>query len=142
MNVEAVLSGKGRSVITIDEALTVQAAARVLDEHGIGAVVVVDTAERPVAILSERDIVRELALNGSAILNRPVSNIMTQAFITADLSDALDDLMVLMTDRRVRHLPVMNDGVLAGIVSIGDVVKAKISDVEAEADAIKGYILS
>lgn len=142
MNVEAVLSDKGRSVITIDEGATVREAAGVLDGHGIGAVIVTDASARPVAVVSERDIVRELALNGEAVLNRPVGHIMTQAFITADLSDTLDELMVLMTDRRVRHLPVLKDGTLIGIVSIGDLVKAKISDVEAESDAIKGYILS
>jgi CBS domain-containing protein len=142
MNVDMILSEKGGSVVTISESRTLEQAAGVLDKHGIGALVVIDSTDHPIAILSERDIVREVALNGSAALSRPVANVMTQAFATAERQDSMSTIMRRMTDRRVRHLPVMDGSELIGIISIGDVVKAKIADVEAEASAIREYISS
>ena len=142
MNVEAILDRKGRDIVTVHEMKTVEEAARLLDSHGIGAAVIVDDYGGPVAVLSERDITREIALNGSAALGRPVAHVMTPAFVTAAMEDSLADLMVRMTDRRVRHLPVVVSGRLAGIISIGDVVKAKIETVEAESAAMLDYILS
>ena len=142
MNVGNVLSEKGHAVISVEETVMLQQAAAVLDTHGIGAVVVVDHRGKAIAVLSERDIVREVALKGPAALPRPVSNMMTQAFVSAAPGDSLNELMFRMTDRRVRHLPVIDQDELIGIISIGDVVKAKIADAAAETDAIKGYILS
>ena len=142
MIVEAILRSKGDAVITLPETATLEEAARTLDAHGIGAVVVTDAAGREVAVLSERDIVRELALNGDAALARPVGQASTQAFVTAELDASVDELMVLMTERRVRHVPIMKQGRMAGLVSIGDVVKAKIADAEAEAAALQAYIRS
>lgn len=142
MIVEAILKTKGNNVVTIEETATLEKAAQTLDAHAIGALVVVDGKARPVAVLSERDLVREMALNGIGCLSRPVSQALTAAFVTADRGTSLRDLMVLMTDRRVRHVPIMDDGKMLGIVSIGDVVKAKIADMEAEAAALQAYIRS
>jgi CBS domain-containing protein len=141
MSVEAILRSKGRAVITIGETATLEAAARLLDEHGIGALLVTDENCRLIAVLSERDIVRELALNGAAGLHRPVARAMTQALVTARPEDRLNDLMVLMTERRVRHIPITDEqGGVAGIISIGDVVKVKIAEMEAETAALQAYI--
>lgn len=141
MSVEAILRSKGRAAITIGETATLEAAARLLDEHGIGALLVTDENGRLIAVLSERDIVRELALNGAAGLNRPVAQAMTQALVTARPEDRLNDLMVLMTERRVRHIPITDEqGGVAGIISIGDVVKVKIAEMEAETAALQAYI--
>tara|TARA_Y100000052_G_C2925675_1_gene71155 strand:- start:364 stop:792 length:429 start_codon:yes stop_codon:yes gene_type:complete len=142
MIVEAILRTKGSDVVTLRETANLGDAARTLDEHGIGAVVVVDRQARPVSVLSERDIVRETALHGAAALDRPVSEAMTSTFVTASLQTGLNELMVLMTDRRVRHVPIMEKSVMLGLVSIGDVVKAKIADMEAETAALQAYIRS
>lgn len=142
MIVEAILKTKGRDVVTITETATLDEAARSLDANGIGGLVVIDDAQRPVAVLSERDIVRELALHGIAALQRPVAQAMTPAFVTAGPDASLSELMVLMTDRRVRHVPIMDGDRMLGIVSIGDIVKAKIADMEAEAAALQAYIRS
>jgi CBS domain-containing protein len=142
MIVEAILKTKGRDVFTISENAKLDEAAHSLDANGIGALVVVDDAGRPVAVLSERDIVREMALHGVGGLTRPVSQAMTPAFVTAKRDATLSELMVLMTDRRVRHVPIMDGDTMLGIVSIGDVVKAKIADMEAETAALQAYIRS
>lgn len=142
MLVEAILKTKGRDVVTISEAARLDEAARALDANGIGALVVLDTRQQPVSVLSERDIVREMALHGVAALTRPVSQAMMPAFVTSRPDATLSELMVLMTDRRVRHVPVMDGDTMLGIVSIGDIVKAKIADMEAEAAALQAYILS
>lgn len=142
MNVAAILREKGSHVVTVRETLSVEEAAGVLDANGIGALVVTDMRGHPTAVLGERDIVREIALNGEAALTRPLANVQTQAFVTAGLDDKLSEVMIRMTDRRVRHLPVMEEERLVGIISIGDVVKAKIADIEAETAAIREYILS
>jgi CBS domain-containing protein len=142
MNVDMILSDKGSSVVTIGESQTLEEAARKLDKNGIGALVILDSTERPIAILSERDIVREVALNGNGALTRSVANVTTQAFATAERHESIPTIMRRMTDRRVRHLPVLEGADLIGIISIGDVVKAKIADVEAEASAIREYISS
>ncbi len=142
MTVDGILSVKGRDVVTVVETMTLEEAASVLDSHSIGALVVTETSGRPIAVLSERDIVREVALHGAAALGRPVAQAMTQAFVTAGIDDSVEDVMIRMTERRVRHVPIVLDGKLGGIISIGDVVKAKIADVEAETAAIREYILS
>ena len=142
MLVEMILKSKGREVVTIAEAADLSTAAQALDAHGVGALVVKDAQGRPVAVLSERDIVRELALHGSAALMRPVSQAMTSAFVTAAPDAELNDLMVLMTDRRIRHVPILDGDEMLGIVSIGDIVKSKIADMEAQTAALQAYIVS
>ena len=140
MNMEFILRGKGRDVITIDEALTLRDAANLMDSNGIGALLVRDSHDRPVGVLSERDIIREIALNGTAALTRPVAGAIVSAFLTVSREDLIDTVMVRMTDRRVRHLPVLDQGQVVGIVSIGDLVKSKIATVEAETEALRNYI--
>ena len=142
MRVEAILQQKGSAVVTIADTATLVEAAEALDSHNIGALVVIDAQARPVAIMTERDIVRELAVNGAASLQRSVANAMTPVFLTATRDETVESVMMRMTGRRVRHLPVLEDGKLAGIVSIGDVVKAKIADAEAQTAAMRDYILS
>lgn len=142
MSVEAILKSKGRDVITIREMATLEEASRLLDAHGIGALLVEDEQGRPIAMLSERDIVRELALNGAACLHRPVAHATTSAFITAGADAGVNELMVLMTERRVRHIPILEGNDLLGLISIGDLVKARISDMEAETAALQAYIRS
>jgi CBS domain-containing protein len=142
MNVAAILREKGSHVVTVRETLSLEEAAAVLDSNAIGALVVIDPHGRPTAVLGERDVVRELALNGAAALARPIAHTLTQAFVTASLEDTLAEVMVRMTERRARHLPVIDKGKLVGIVSIGDVVRFKIADIEAETAAIREYILS
>ena len=143
MRVEDILSVKGSSVVTIADGCPLVEAAQVLDSHAIGALVVVDNANRPVAVLTERDIVREIAVNGEASLNRSVANAATPSFVTAMPDESIESVMQRMTDRRVRHLPVLNpQGSLAGIISIGDVVKSKIADAEAQTAAMRQYIQS
>lgn len=140
MNMDFILRGKGRDVMTIDEAGTLQDAANLMDSHGIGALLVRDSHDRPVGVLSERDIIREIALNGAVALTRPVASAIVAAFLTASPDDLIDTVMMRMTDRRVRHLPVLDHGKVVGIVSIGDLVKSKIATVEAETEALRDYI--
>jgi len=142
MRVKDILSVKGSSVVTIEDTSTLVEAAQTLDTHAIGALVVIDAMKRPVAVITERDIVRELAVNGQACLNRTVANAMTPAFVTATPDESVEIVMRRMTDRRVRHLPVIDENRLTGIVSIGDVVKSKIADAEAQTAAMREYILS
>ncbi|MEE2567087.1 CBS domain-containing protein [Hyphobacterium marinum] len=140
MKVSDILTDKGREVLTIDAGATLIEAAQSLDTNRIGALVVLDADGSLAGVISERDIVRIAARNGSAALTSPVSVAMTRDVHTASPGDSLDDLMIEMTDRRIRHLPVIDGGQLAGMVSIGDVVKRKIESAEAEADAMKRYI--
>ena len=139
MLVRAILQQKGEEVITVDEETTVGEAARKLAKHQIGALVVVEGGEVR-GILSERDIVRGLAGRGAAILDAPVAGLMTTDVTTCRLDDSVDDLMATMTDRRVRHLPVLERGELAGIVSIGDVVKRRVQELQVEAQTLHDYI--
>ncbi|WP_417483588.1 CBS domain-containing protein [Maricaulis sp.] len=140
MNMDSILRAKGREVVSINEALSLKDAAKLMDSHGIGALLVCDSHDRPTGVLSERDIIRELAINGAAGLGRPISGAITPAFLTAAPEDLTDTVMVRMTERRVRHLPVLDQGQVVGIVSIGDLVKAKIATVEAETADLRNYI--
>lgn len=139
MLVSQILRTKGDSVFTIKPTDTVGAVAELLHSRGVGALVVLD-AERVAGIVSERDIVRALSSHGAAALTRPVSDFMTVNVLFADPGETVDALLSKMTDRRIRHLPVCKAERLVGIVSIGDLVKWKISEVEAEADGLKAYI--
>tara|TARA_B100000949_G_scaffold76518_1_gene68156 strand:- start:391 stop:819 length:429 start_codon:yes stop_codon:yes gene_type:complete len=139
MLIEQILKTKGGNVLTIEASQTLAEAARFLDEERIGAVVAM-SGEGLAGVLSERDILRQLARHGAAALQMSVEESMTRGVITANPTESLDQCLGRMTDRRVRHLPVMRDGKLAGIVSIGDLVKWKIEETRAEADAMADYI--
>jgi len=140
MLVTEVLMRKGSSVVTIAPDRSVREVLGLLAEHRIGALVVSDDGVRVDGIVSERDVVRRLHADGDRILDGAVSAIMTVEVHTCGPQDELDELMALMTERRIRHLPVLVDGRLAGIVSIGDVVKHRIAEVEDERDQLTTYI--
>lgn len=139
MLVSQILKNKGDRVLTAQAEESVADAARRLDAERVGALLVMD-GDRVAGIISERDIVRELARTGSQVLERPVRECMTTDVISAAPTETVDALLGRMTNRRVRHLPVLNDGRVCGMVSIGDLVKFKISEVEAEAEELKAYI--
>lgn len=142
MKVERILQTKGSEVIAVRDASTVGEAVSLLSEKNIGAVVVKNDKGAVVGILSERDIVRRLKTEGVAALKAKVSACMSTNPVTCSPDDSLDDLMAIMTRRRVRHIPVMRNGDMVGLVSIGDVVKRKIEETEQEAAALKEYIAS
>ena len=139
MLVSQILRSKGDTVFTVGPNDTAQAVADLLNTRRVGALVVLD-AERVVGIVSERDIVRLVAEGGAEALGKPVSTCMTKDVLYAEPGETVDSLLTRMTDRRIRHLPVCKSERLVGIVSIGDLVKSKISEVEAEADGLKAYI--
>jgi len=128
------------AVVTVSPDSTVRELLDTLAEHRIGAVVV-ESDLGLVGIVSERDVVRHLRASGATILDRPVSRIMTADVVTTRPHAAVEEVMATMTDRRIRHLPVLDDaGALVGIVSIGDIVKSRISELESERDDLVGYI--
>jgi CBS domain-containing protein len=143
--IEHILYGKGHEVATIGPDASVAEAVALLREHNVGALVVVDAESRIAGILSERDIVRALAeetIDQTAILERQVSDLMTSEVATCGSRSSVNDLMRIMTDRRIRHVPVVDDGDLNGIVSIGDVVKSRIGELETEAGTLHDYLSS
>jgi CBS domain-containing protein len=140
MRVKDVLRRKGDLVVTIPPEDMVSALLDALAEHKVGALVVVTTDGAVEGIVSERDVVRHLQARGAGILDDPVSAIMTSPVHTAELDTTLDELMVLMTEQRIRHVPVVVDGKLSGIVSIGDVVKHRIDELQTERDQLTAYI--
>ena len=141
MLVAQMIKDKGDQVFTCGPTDQLAEAARALHERRVGAMVVCD-ADKVVGILSERDIVAAVAKDGQSCLNKPVSAYMTRDVQFARPAEAIDSLMERMTERRIRHLPVLNDERLAGIVSIGDVVKVKITETTIEAESLKAYIVS
>ncbi|MBX9457127.1 MAG: CBS domain-containing protein [Rhizobium sp.] len=140
MHVRAILEEKGRNVLTIKPDATLQDAARVLQENRIGALVVVGLNEQIKGILSERDIVSAVARHGAGALATTVSSAMTANVHRCTEDMTVDGVMSLMSEKRCRHLPVETNGRLAGMVSIGDVVKSRIREIEFEAREIKAYI--
>lgn len=140
MTVKAILDAKGRDVVTVEPEMTLADAARLLSEKRIGAVVVTHAGSRIAGILSERDIVRQIGLRGAGALDEAISSAMTAKVKTCQEGHTVNQVMEIMTRGRFRHLPVEREGMLAGIVSIGDVVKQRIEDVEREADEIRQYI--
>jgi CBS domain-containing protein len=140
MNVAAILKQKGRAVTTAQPTVTLLEVANKLAAKRIGAIVVVGARGEVAGIISERDIIRALAEAGPECLTRPVKETMTRQVVTCQETDTLEELMAMMTARRFRHLPVVTDGSLAGIISIGDVVKHHIAEVEMEATAMREYI--
>ena len=129
----------GTDVVTVPAGSTVADAARLLSEKRIGAVVVVD-GDAPSGIFSERDIVRELGRRGEACLRDTVDNLMTRAMISCTPQDSADKVLTKMTDGRFRHMPVMDGDQMVGLISIGDVVKARLSELSMEKDALEGMI--
>lgn len=142
MSVAHILKQKGNAVITVEPSQTLQDVAGILAKHRIGAVIVVDPAGGLAGIVSERDVVRALANEGAAALTRAASEFMTAKVRTCSPRDTEAGLMGLMTEHRIRHLPVVDDGKLAGMISIGDVVKLRIELIEREAEEMKSYIAS
>ncbi len=140
MLVSQILKQKGSAVYTCSPLETVAAAAAVLHSRRVGALVVMDEQDHVVGMLSERDIVRVIAQQGHMGLSAPVSSCMTRDVIYAVPTETVADLMARMTDRRIRHLPVCQEDRLVGVVSIGDLVKSKIAETEAEAEELKAYI--
>lgn len=145
MTVEHILSGKGRHVVTIEPDRTLCDAARELSAKRIGAVVVA-SADAPASgspvlgILSERDIVRVVAEHGAKVLDDPVSRHMTTKVVTCTGAAAINDVMEMITQGKFRHVPVVEGGRLVGIVSIGDIVKHRLAEIEAEHRALRDYI--
>lgn len=140
MKISDVLRNKGSEVITIKPDETVATLLALLDEHGIGAVVVSTDGGAVDGIVSERDIVRRLHDRGPEILDATVTEIMTGEVSTVGPDEHLDHLMALMTNNRFRHVPVVTDGALVGIISIGDVVKHRMDELQSERDQLVGYI--
>jgi CBS domain-containing protein len=134
-----VLKNKGAGVLTVAPETTVSDLLSGLVTRNVGAMVVVGP-DGLVGIVSERDVVRMLHEHGAAALGRPVADIMTSQVVTCTSDDSVDSLSVLMTTHRVRHVPVMDNGQLAGIVSIGDVVKTRMEALQAEREALEAYI--
>jgi CBS domain-containing protein len=140
MNVKNILSAKGGEVVTIEPNASLDTAAKRLAERKIGALVVVGAEHRVIGILSERDIVQELAARGAAALERPLSEVMTRKVITCSQSDTISSVMERMTEGKFRHLPVVEQSRLIGIVSIGDIVKHRLQEMEHEQSALRDYI--
>ena len=140
MYVDAILRAKGANVETARPDWTVLQAVQKLTEHGVGALVVSADGQRIAGIISERDVMRQIANGGPSTLDKLVEEVMVREVIICTRDDTVTHLMSLMTDNRVRHLPVVDDGLLVGIVSIGDVVKRRIEETEHEAEALRQYI--
>jgi CBS domain-containing protein len=140
MNVHTILRSKGKSVVTIHPDATVERAVGVLRQRGIGALVVSDDGENVAGILSERDIVEALVRYGSELLAVSVADVMTCPVVTCEPEDSVAELMAEMTSRRIRHFPVVEDGRLIGIVSIGDMVKNRLDQIEYEAHSMRSFI--
>lgn len=140
MTVKAILDEKGHDVFTLGPDETLSVAIKFLAEHRIGALVVTNGDRKIAGILSERDIVRALAKDGPGALESPISGVMTAKVRICHEHHTVNDVMEIMTGGRFRHVPVEKDGLLDGIVSIGDVVKRRIETVEREAEQIKAYI--
>jgi CBS domain-containing protein len=140
MNVAAILKSKGREVVTTGPNTTLLDIAELLREHRIGCIVVTGADGKVVGIVSERDIVREIARAGSKVLKEPVASCMTKTVVTCREADTIDRLMAEMTAHRFRHMPVVERGRLCGLVSIGDVVRMRIAEAEMEAAAMREYI--
>jgi len=140
MRITDVLRGKGTTVVTVRPDSPVTELLDLLAHHGVGALVVSSDGVTVEGIVSERDVVRRLQRDGAEMLGQPVSEIMTVEVHTAVPEVSIEDLMRLMTERRFRHVPVLVDGSLAGIVSIGDVVKHRIDELQSERDQLTAYI--
>ena len=140
MTVAKILELKGSDVVTIEPNATLEDATRSLTEHRIGAVVVTGADGQVAGILSERDIVRTIATHGASTLDVPVASAMTRSVVTCQKTDTINSVMERMSSGRFRHMPVLSNGRLSGIVSVGDVVKHRIAEVLREAEEMRSYI--
>lgn len=140
MDVASLLGSKGNRVVTTRPDATISEVVHKLKQERIGALVVSEDDVGVAGIISERDIVRALADHGSAVMERKVEVLMTREVFTCVLDDRIGTLMAKMSHRRIRHLPVLDDGRLCGMISIGDVVKHRLEEIESEADALRQYI--
>ncbi len=140
MNVDSILKTKGSVVVTVAPGEKISVAAAKLKREKIGALVVSEDGIGVSGILSERDIARALADHGAGLGELAVGDLMTRNVITCAPDDTVEELMTTMTERRIRHLPVMADGALCGIISIGDVVKNRLEEIQREAESLRAYI--
>jgi CBS domain-containing protein len=140
MNVDAILKVKGDAVVTIPPSATIGEAVELLCRKRIGALVVSANGTEPQGILSERDIVHGLGRQGATLLGSRVDQLMTKTVVTCGPHDRVADLMALMTERRIRHIPVVRNGKLGGLVSIGDIVKNRLDEIELETTSLKAYV--
>ena len=140
MTVKAILSSKGRNVVAIEPTATLESALAKLTRHNVGALVVLGPEQRLIGILSERDIVRALAQEGAAVLNKPLAQVMTRKVSTCTEADKVSAIMEQMTNGKFRHVPVLEGDRLVGIISIGDVVKHRLHEMEREQEAMRDYI--
>lgn len=140
MKVLDILAAKGGDVIGIEPTASLEAAAQLLSKHRIGVVVIRGAGGRLAGILSERDIVRAVASGGAAALTRPVGQVMTREVVTCGEHDSCAEIMEQMTTHKFRHLPVTRDGAMVGLISIGDVVKQRVDEIERDAEAMREYI--
>jgi len=140
MNVKNILAAKGGDVISIEPTAALAGAAKLLSKHRIGAVVIHGAGGRLAGILSERDIVRALSEHGAAALGLPVGQVMTREVSTCSEDDSIADIMERMTAGKFRHMPVLTKGQMVGLISIGDVVKQRVQEIERESEAMRDYI--
>ncbi len=140
MRIADLLRHKGSDVATVPPGISVAGLLEDLARHNVGAVVVCDDAGAVVGIVSERDVVRQLNERGAELLRAPVSEIMTTTVVTCEPSESVNSLASIMTERRIRHMPVVTGGNLVGIVSIGDVVKSRIEQLESDREQLESYI--
>src|SRR3984893_203590 len=140
MTVKAILSRKGNEVLTIEPTATLAAAVKMLAQRRVGALVVTGAGRRIAGIISERDIVRALDEKGTAVLDAPVAEVMTRKVVTCAQSETIAEIMERMTAGKFRHVPVVEQSTMVGIISIGDVVKARLGELEREQDALRDYI--
>jgi CBS domain-containing protein len=139
MTVRSILDSKGHQVLSVEPDAKLATAVKILGEKKIGAVLVISQG-RMEGILSERDIVRVLAERGAPVLDEPVSNVMTRKVVSCRQSDTVAGLMEMMTLGKFRHLPVVEDGKVVGLISIGDIVKRRVQEYETEQEALQNYI--
>jgi len=142
MNVKEILAAKGGDIVSIEPSATLSAAAALLSARRIGSLVIRGAGGRLAGILSERDIVRAIVEHGADALALPVAQVMTRNVMTCGENDTVADIMEWMTARKFRHLPVVNEGRLVGLISIGDVVKQRVEECERESEAMRDYIRS
>lgn len=140
MRISDVIRRKGDLVVTVRSDATVERLLEILEEHNIGALVVSDDGQSVDGIVSERDVVRHLRTAGAGLFDQTVATIMTSEVHTCTQEDGIEDLARTMTDRRIRHVPVVEDGQLLAIVSIGDIVKWRIAELQTERDQLVHYI--
>ena len=142
MTVKSILSNKGGDVISIEPTATLETAVRMLAEHRIGALLVLGPDRRVIGILSERDIVRALAEQGADVLKQPLAQVMTRKVVTCSQTETVGTIMERMTTGKFRHVPVVEQDQVVGVISVGDVVKHRLHEMEQETAALRDYIQS